>query len=90
MWYDSSALTLCKQDADAPGKVFLALFFDFDVQQDERVHPKVSVLAHAIVEAVGSPRVGEEDEGDGLAKVVQLQTARANCVHDRRVVYDAR
>ena len=89
---NSSARAPCKQqdaEADAPGKVFLALFLDFDVQQEERVHPEVRVLAHAIVEAVRSPRIGEEDEGDGLAEVVQLQTARANCVHDGRVVYDA-
>jgi hypothetical protein len=81
----------CKNKcADAPGKVFLALFFDFDVQQNKGVHPKIRVLAHAVVETVGLPGVGEEDEGDGLTEVVQLQTTRANGVHDRRVVYDAR
>lgn len=54
------------------------------------MHPEVRVLAHAVVEAVRPPRVGEEDERDGLAEVVQLQTARANRVHDGRVVYDPR
>ena len=74
----------------APGKVLLALFLDFDIQQDERVHPEVRILTDAIVEAVWPPSVGEEDERDGLAKVVQLQTARADRVHDGRVVYDTR
>ena len=77
-------------DADAPGKVLLALLLDFDIEQDERVHPKIGVLAHAIVEAVWPPGVGEEDEGDGLAKVVQLQAACSDSVHNGRVVYDAR
>jgi hypothetical protein len=54
------------------------------------VHPKISVLAHTIVEAVGTPCVGEKDEGDGLAKVVQLQAARSDRVHNGRVVYDTR
>lgn len=75
---------------NAPSEILIALFLDFDVQQDERVHPKVRVLAHAVVEAVRPPRVGEEDERDGLAEVVQLQTARADRVHDGRVMYDAR
>jgi hypothetical protein len=79
----------CKNKCvDVPGKVFLALFFDFDVQQNKGVHPKIRVLAHVVVETVGPPGVGEEDEGDGLTEVVQLQTASANGVHDRRVVYD--
>ena len=77
-------------DADAPGKVLLALLLDFYIEQDERVHPKIGVLAHAIVEAVWPPGVGEEDEGDGLAKVVQLQATRPDRVHNGRVVYDAR
>lgn len=54
------------------------------------MHPKISVLAHAIVEAVWPPGVGEKDEGDGLAKVVQLQAARSDRVHNGRIVYDAR
>ena len=54
------------------------------------MRPELRILAHAIVEAVWAPRVGEEDERDGLAEVVQLQTARADRVHDGRVVYDAR
>ena len=74
---------------NVPGKILLALFLDFDVQQNERVHPKVRILTHTIVEAVWTPRVGEEDERNGLAKVVQLQATRADRVHDGRVVYDA-
>ena len=77
-------------DANAPGKVLLALLLDFDIKQYERVHPKISILAHAIVEAVWPPGVGEKDEGDGLAKVVQVQAARSDRVHNGRVVYDAR
>ena len=76
--------------SSSPGKILLALFFDFDVQQDEGVHPEIRVFAHPVVEAVRPPRVGEEDERDGLAKVVQLQAARADRVHDGRVVYDPR
>lgn len=53
------------------------------------MHPEVRILTHAVVEAVWFPRVGEEDERNGLAEVVQLQTTRANRVHDRRVMYDA-
>ena len=64
------------------------MLFDFDIKQDQRVHAKIGVLAHAIVEAVGPPCVGEKDEGDGLAKVVQLQAARPDRVHNGRVVYD--
>ncbi len=75
---------------NAPGQILLALFLDFDVQQDEGVRPEVGILAHTVVEAVWAPRVGEEDERDGLAKVVQLQAAGAHRVHDGRVVYDAR
>ena len=65
------------------------MFLDFDVQQDERVHAKVRILTHAVVEAVWPPRVGEKDEGNGLAEVVQLQATRADRVHDGCVVYDA-
>ena len=65
------------------------MLFDFDIEQDQRVHAKIGVLAHAVVEAVGPPCVGEKDEGDGLAKVVQLQAARSDRVHNGRVVYDA-
>ena len=54
------------------------------------MRPKLRILAHAIVEAIWAPRVGEEDERDGLAEVVQLETARADRVHDGRVVDDAR
>ena len=54
------------------------------------MHPKIGVLAHAIVEAVWPPGVSEEDEGDGLTKVVQLQAARSDRVHNGRIVYDAR
>lgn len=75
---------------NVPGKILFTLFFDFDVQQDEGVRPELRILAHAIVEAVWAPRIGEEDERDRLAEVVQLQTARADRVHDGRVVYDAR
>jgi hypothetical protein len=66
------------------------LLFDFDIEQDERVHPKISILAHAIVKAIGPPGIGEKNEGEGLAKVVQLQAARPDRVHDGRVVYDTR
>ena len=79
-----------EEKKNAPEEILLGLFFDFNVQEDERVHAKVRILAHAVVEAVGPPRVGEEDERDGLAEVVQLQPARADRVHDGRVVYDAR
>jgi hypothetical protein len=75
---------------NAPGEILLGLLFDFYIQQDERVHPEVRILTHAVVEAVRPPRVGEEDERDCLAKVVQLQTASADRVHDGCIVYDAR
>ena len=53
---------------------------------DERVHAKVRILAHSVEEAVWPPRVGEEDDRDGLAEVVQLQPARADRVHGGRVI----
>jgi hypothetical protein len=94
IWYSSSAQTPAQQGgegkANAPGEILLGLLLDFYIQQDERVHPKVRILAHAVVEAVRPPRVGEEDERDCLAKVVQLQTACADRVHDGCIVYDAR
>lgn len=54
------------------------------------MHPEPDVLLHAVVEAVRTPRIREEHQRDGLAEVVQLQTARAGGVHDRRVVDHAR
>ncbi len=42
----------------------------------------------AVVKAVWAPRVGEEDDGDGLAVIVQLQTAAPDRIHHGRVVDD--
>ena len=56
------------------GKILLALFLDTDVQQDEGVQREVRMLAPAVVEAVWLTHVGEGDERDGQAEVVQLAT----------------
>lgn len=71
---------------DAPGHVLLALLADLDVDEDERVQAHLPVLLDAVVERARPPRLGEEDERDRLAKVVQLQAGRAARVEDRRVV----
>ena len=42
----------------------------------------------AVVKTVWAPRVGEEDDGNGLAIIVQLQTAASDCIHHGRVVDD--
>lgn len=52
------------------------------------MQPEIAVLLDAIVERVGFPGVGEEDEGDGLAKGVELEAAGADGVHDGCVVDD--
>lgn len=52
------------------------------------MHAEVRVLLHAIVEAVRFPGIREEDEGNRLPKVVQLQAARTDGVHDGCVVDD--
>lgn len=44
--------------------------------------------ASPVIEAVWLPGVCPEADGDGLAKAVQLQPTRANCIHHARVVDD--
>jgi hypothetical protein len=46
----------------------------------------IRILLDAVVERVRLPCLGEEDEGDCLAEIVQLQATCADGVHDRRVV----
>lgn len=55
-----------------PGQIFFTLFLDFDVEQNQGVKPKISVLLDAIVKAIGLPGFCEEDERYGLPKVVKL------------------
>ena len=43
-----------------------------------------------VEEALGLPVVRPEGDGDGLAKVVELEAARAHRVHDRGVVHGLR
>ena len=50
---------------------------------------KINVFLYAIIEAVGLPCFCEEDERDGLAKVVELEATGADCVHDGSIVDDA-
>ena len=52
------------------------------------MHPEVGVLAHTVVEAIWTPRVGEKDERYGLAEVVQLQVShiRATSMADSEVL----
>jgi hypothetical protein len=52
------------------------------------VHAEIRVLLDTIVEAIRFPGIGEEHQRDGLAKAVQLETTRANGIHDGGVVDD--
>ena len=54
------------------------------------MQPDRRVLGHAVVEAGRLPGVREEAHADRLPEVVQLQPARADRVHDARVVDAAR
>jgi hypothetical protein len=65
-------------DFAAPCHVLQTLFLDFDVEKDEGVQADGHVLLDAVVEGRRLPVVEEEDHGDGLAEVVQLQTGRAD------------
>lgn len=49
---------------------------------------KISIFLDSVVEAVWSPSVCEEHDGNGLAKIIQLQTTRTNSVHNRSIVND--
>ena len=42
-----------------------------------------------VVEGVGPPALGEEDDGDALAEPVQLQATGTDGCHDGRIVDDA-
>jgi hypothetical protein len=53
------------------------------------VHSEIGVLFDFVVETGGFPCVGEEDEGYGLSKVVELEAAGAYGVHDGCVVDDS-
>lgn len=78
-----------KQRACRPCEVLFTLLLDLDVKENKGVQAEIGVLLDAVVKAVGLPGVGEEDEGDGLAKVVELEAAGADGVHDGCVVDDA-
>jgi hypothetical protein len=77
-----------RRKTDTPGHVLLALLPDLDIEQDERMHPSLPILLDTVIEGVRLPGVGEEDEGDGLAKVVELKAAGAHSVHDGGIVDD--
>jgi hypothetical protein len=53
---------------------------------NEGVHPEIRVFLDAVVEAGGFPRLREEDKGDGLPEVVELEAACTDCVDDGGVV----
>lgn len=54
------------------------------------MHSKIGILFDPIVETVGFPRLGEEDQGDSLAKVVELQTTCSYGIHDGCIVNNLR
>jgi hypothetical protein len=65
-----------------PGQILFALFFDFDVQENEGMHSKVDVLFDFVVETVWFPSICEEYEGNGLTKIIELETASSDGVHN--------
>lgn len=71
-----------------PSHVFLALFPDLDIHQDQRVHPDRQVLLETVIPALWRPRLGVERERERLAEIVHLQTCRAERGEDRGVVDD--
>lgn len=52
------------------------------------MHTHLPILLDTVVETVGLPCLGEEDERDGLTKVVELKSAGTHSVHDGGVVDD--
>lgn len=74
------------KDVSASHDVLNALLLDLDIQQHQSVQTNLSVLVDLVVERIGLPRVSEENQRHGLAKVVQLQTASTNSVHNRGIV----
>ena len=70
-------------------EILLRLLLNLNIQQNQRMHPKPCILRDAIVKAIRLPRLREKDARNGLAEVVQLQSARADGVHDGCVVDDA-
>lgn len=62
--------------------VLQALLLDLDVDQDQRVQPNIAVLLYPVVERCRLPGVREENHGNGLAKVVKLETAGADAGQD--------
>jgi hypothetical protein len=53
------------------------------------MHPKIDILLDSVVKAIWFPCICEEHEGDGLTKVIELETAGSDGVHDGGVVDDA-
>ena len=50
--------------------------------------PEAPIALNFLVEAVGSPGVGEEGNRHRLAVAVELQSANSDRVHHRRIVHD--
>lgn len=71
-----------------PSHILLTLLPNLNIQQHKRMHPPLPILLHPIIETIRLPSVGEEDKGDGLAEVIELETAGAHGVHDGGVVDD--
>ena len=49
---------------------------------------EIDVLLDSVVKAVRFPCVCEEYEGDGLTKVIELETASSDGVHNRGIMND--
>ncbi|TFB03672.1 hypothetical protein CCMA1212_004310 [Trichoderma ghanense] len=69
-------------DQSAPGHVLQALLLDLDVDEDQCMQPNAAVFLYPVVKRRGLPCFGEEDHGDGLAEVVELEAAGSNARHD--------
>lgn len=70
----------------APRHILQALLLDLDIQQHQRMQPHIPILLDPIIKARRPPVLRKEHHRHRLPKVVQLQPARANGVHDGCVV----
>lgn len=52
----------------------------------ESVKINAVILDNTLIEAIRSPRLRKEAQGNGLSKAVELKAAAAACIHDWRVV----
>ena len=70
----------------SPRQIFLALFLDFNIEQNQGMHTKVDVLLDPVVETIRLPSIREKHERHSLSEIIELQATCTGSVHDRCVV----